>query len=154
MSLGLLPLLKFVVQSLSHVQLLATPWTAAHQASLSFTISWSLLKLMSIESMMSINHLILCHPFSACPQISPASGSSPMSQLFRSGGQNIGASASVLPMNIQDWLPLGLNGLISLLFKGLSRVFSSTTVQKHQLFGTQPSLWSSSPIHTWLLKKP
>ena len=128
--LGTTGIFVAVVQSLSCVWSFATSWTAAHQASLSFTISWSLLKLMSIESMMSFNHLILCHPFSACPQISPASGSSPMSQLFRSGGQNIGASASVLPMNIQGWFPLGLTGLISLQSNGLSRVFSNTTVQK------------------------
>ena len=81
-------------------------------------------------------------PFSSCPQSFPASGSSPMSQLFTSGGQSIraSASASVLPMNIQGWFPLGLTGLISLQSKGLSRVFSSTAIQKHQFFGTQPSL--------------
>ena len=86
-------------------------------------------------------------------QSSPASGSFPMSQFFTSGGQSIGASAlaSVLPMNIQDWFPLGW---ISLQSKGLSRVFSNTTVQKHQFFSTQPSLWSKSHIHTWLLEKP
>ena len=88
-----------VVQSLSHVQLFATPWTAAHQASLSFTISRSLLKLMSIESVMPSNHLLLCCPL----QCFPASGSFPVIQFFASGGQSIGASASasVLPMNIQ-----------------------------------------------------
>ena len=84
----------------------------------------------------------------------PASGSSPMNQLFGSGGQSIGASAPVLPMNIQDWFPLGWTGLISLQSKGLSRVFSNTTVKKHQFFGAQPSLWSSSHIRTWLLEKP
>ena len=110
------------------------PWTAVCQASLSFTISWSLLKLMSIESMMASNHLISCTLFSSCPQSFPASGSFPMSRLFPSGSQSIGASASasVLPMNIQDSFPLGLIGLISLVSKGLSRVFSSTTIQKHQ----------------------
>ena len=79
-----------------------------------------------------------------------------MSQFFESGGQNIGASAStpVLPVNIQSWFPLGLTGLISLLSKGLSRVFSSTAVRKHQFFGTQPFLWSNSHIHTWLREKP
>ena len=91
-----------------------------------------------------------CHPtisysvtcFSSCPQSFPASGSFPMSWFFTSGGQNIGVSgsASVLPMNTQDWFPLGLTGLISLQSKGLSRVFSNTTVQKHQFFGTQLSL--------------
>ena len=94
--------------------------------------------------------------FSFCPQSFPASGPFPMSQLFTSGGQSVGASASaiVLPMIIQSWFPLGLTGLISLQSKGLSRFFSSTTVRKHQFFGTQPSLWSSSHIRTWLLEKP
>ena len=93
-----------VAQSLSHVKLLMTPWTAACQASLSFTISWSLLKLMSIELVMPSKHLILCGPFFSCPQSFPASRSFPMSQLFASGGQSIGVSAStsVLPMNTQD----------------------------------------------------
>ena len=130
------------VQSLSHVWLSATPWTAAHQASLSITNSQSLLKLISMESVMPCNHLILCRPFSSCLQSFPASGSFQMSQFFRSGAQNIGASASesVLPMNIQDWFPLRLTGLIFLQFKGLSRVLSNTTVQKHQLFSAQFSL--------------
>ena len=94
--------------------------------------------------------------FSSCPQYFPASGSFPKSQLFTSGSQSIGAStsASVLPMNIQGWFPLGLTGLISLKFKGLSRIFSSTTVWKHQFLGTQPSLWSNSHIHAWPLEKP
>ena len=89
-------------------------------------------------------------PFSSCLQSFPASGSFPMSQVFASGGQSIGASASasVLPMTIQDWFPLGLTGLITLLSKGLSRVFSSTTVWKHQLFSAQPSLWSNSVLFT------
>ena len=78
----------------------------------------------------------------------------PVIQVFTSSGQSIGVSASVLPMNIQGRFPLGLTGLISLLSKGLSRLFSSTTGQKHQFFGTQPSLWSNSHIHTWLLEKP
>ena len=144
------------VQSLSPVWLFATPCSAAPQASLSFSFSRSLLKLMSIESVMPSNRLILLHPLSSCLQSFPASGSFPMSQLIASGGQSIGASAStpVLPMNIQDWFPLGLAYLISLQSKGLSRVFSNTTVQKHQFFGTQPSLWSNSHIYTWLLEKP
>ena len=120
-----------------------TPWTAARQPSLSFTISQSLLKLMSTELVMPSNHLILCHPF-FCFQAFPASGYFPMSWFFPSGGQSIGASASVLPMNIQGWLPLGLTGLISLLSKGLSRVLSRTTIQKHQFFSTQLSLRSNS----------
>ena len=92
-------------------------------------------------------------PFSSCPQSFPASGSFPVSRLFASGGQNNGASASVLRMNIQGWFPLGLTGLISVLFKGLSRVFSSTTIWKERFFCTQPSLWSNSHIHTWLVEK-
>ena len=106
----------------------------------------------------------LCHPtisssvipFSSCPQSFPASGSFQMSQLFASGGQSIGVSAStsVFPMNTQDWSPLGWTGWISLQSKGLSRVFSNTTVQKHQFFCIQPSLWSNSHICTQLLGKP
>ena len=105
-----------------------------------------------------------CHPtisssaitFSSCLLPFPASGSFQMSQLFASGGQSIGALdlASVLPMNIQNWFPLGLTGWISLQSKGQSRVFSSTTAQKHQFFGAQPSLCSNSHVHTWLLEKP
>ena len=95
-------------------------------------------------------------PFSFCLQSFPASGSFPVSQLFTSGGQSIGVSdsASVLPVNIQDWIPLRWTGFISLKSKGPSRVFSNTTVQKHQLFSIQFSLWSNSLIHTWLLEKP
>ena len=95
-------------------------------------------------------------PFSSCLQSFPASGSFPRSQFFASGGQSIGASASasLLPMNIQDRFPVGWTGLLSLQSKGLSRVFSNTIVQKHQIFGTQLSLWSNSQIHTWLLEKP
>ena len=93
-------------------------------------------------------------PFASCLQSFPASGSFPMSRLFASGGQSIAASAWVFPMNIQDWYPLGLTGLISMLSEGLSRVFSNTTVQKHQFFGAQPTLWSSSHICTWRLEKP
>ena len=94
-------------------------------------------------------------PFSSHLQSFPASRSFPMSQFFALGGQSIGASASawVLPMDIQDWFPLGLNGLISLQYKGLTRIFSNNTVQKHQFFTTQLSLWSKSYIHTWLLEK-
>ena len=94
-------------------------------------------------------------PFSSCPQSLPASGSFQMSQLFASGGQSIGisASASVLPMNTQDWSPLGWTSWISLQSKGLSRVFSNATVQKHQFFSAQLSLLSNSHIHTWVLEK-
>ena len=97
-------------------------------------------------------------PFSSCPQSFPVLESFPMSWFFASGGQSIGASASasasVLPMNTQDWSLLGLIGLISLQSKGLSRVFSNTAIRKHQFFSIQPSLWSNSHIHTWLLEKP
>ena len=95
-------------------------------------------------------------PFSSCPQSLPASESFPMSQLFAWGGQSIGvsASASVLPMNTQDWSPWGWTGWISLQSKGLSRVFSNTTVQKHQFFSTQLSSQSNCHIHTWPLEKP
>ena len=132
---------KHVVQSLSHARLFATPWTVAHQAPLPFTISPSLLKLLSTESVLpSISSSVT--PFSSCLQSLPASGSFPMSQFFESGGQNIwaSASASVLPISIQSWFPLGLTGLISLQSRGLWRVFFNTTFQKHQFFGTQPSL--------------
>ena len=93
-------------------------------------------------------------PFSSCLQSFPASESFPMSHFFASGGHSNGASASVLPMSIQDWFPVGLTGLISLLSKGLSRVFSNVTVQMHQFFGAQLSLWFNSHIHTWQLEKP
>ena len=95
-------------------------------------------------------------PFSSCLQSYPTSRSFPMSQLFASGGQSIGVSAStsVLPMNTRDWSPLGWTGWISLRPKGLWRVFSNTTFQKHQFFSTQPSSQSNSHIHTWLLEKP
>ena len=120
---------------------LCNPMTAAHQASLSITNSQSLLKLMSIEAVMPSNHLILYHPL-LLSSIFPASGSFQMSQFFTSGGQSIGVSASttVVTMNIKDWFPLGWIGWISLLSKGLSRVFSSTAVQKHQFLGIQLSL--------------
>ena len=142
-----------VYQRLSYVWLFETSWTAAHQASLSFTISQSLLKLMSTESVMPSSHLILCCPLllpSIFPSISVFSNESGLCIRRQSIGAL--ASASILPMNIQDWFPLGLTGLISLQSKGLSRVFSNTTVQKHQFFGTQLSLWSNSHIHTRLLE--
>ena len=134
----------------SCARLFSTPWTAAHQASLSIINSQSLLKLMSIELVMPSKHLVLFICFSSGLQSFPALGSFLMSQFFASGGQCIGvsASASVLPMNIQDWSPLGWTGWISLKSKGLSRVFSNITVQKHQFFSTQLSLESNSHIHT------
>ena len=138
------------VQLLSSVWLFATPWTVAHQAFLSITNSWSPPKPVSIVSVMSSNHLILCHPLSSYPQSFPASGSFQMSQLFASGGQSTGVSASisVLPMNTEDWSSLRWTGLISLQSKGLSRAFSNTTVQKHQFLGTQLASQSNSHIHT------
>ena len=141
-----------VVQSLSHVRLFATPWTTTRQVSLSFTISWSLLKLMSIELLMPDNHLILCCPLLLLPSIFPSirvfSTESALCIKVLMRSQSIGVSAStlVLPMNIQGWFPLGLTGSISLQSKGLSRIFS--TVQKHQFFGSQYSLWSNSHIYT------
>ena len=127
------------VQLLIRVRPFATPWTAARQASLSITNSQSLLRLMAIELVMPSHHLILCRL-----QSFPASGFFPVSQLFTSGGQSIGASASAsaLPVNSQD----------SLQSKGLSRVFSNTTVQKHPFFGTQLSLWSKFP--RWRTQEP
>ena len=107
-----------------------------------------------LNQLMPSNHRILHRLLPLLPSTVPILGSFLMSWLFSSDGQSIGASASVLPVNIQDWFPLGLTALISLLSKGLLRVFSNTTIWKHQFFGTQPSLWSSSHIHTWLLEKP
>ena len=138
-----------VVQSLSHIRLFVSQRPAARQASLSFAsprvcsnscpLSWWCFSTISSSVI----------PFSSCPQSLPVSGSFAMSQLFASGDQSIGASASalVLPMKFQGWFALGLTGLMSLLSKGLSRVFS-TTVQKHQLVGTQSSLWSNSHMTT------
>ena len=137
---------------LSHVRLFVTPWTAARQASLSITNSRSLLELT--ESVMPSNHLILYHPLLLPPSIFPSIRVFSNESVLHTGGQSTGASASVLPMNIQDWFPLGWTGWISLLSKGLSGVFSSTTVQKHQFFNAQLSLWSNSHTHTWLLEKP
>ena len=144
------------VQSLIRAQLFVTPWTAACQASLSITNSWSLLKLMSFKLVMPYSHLILCHPLLLLPQSLTASGSFPMSQLFAWGGQSIGVSAlvSVFPKNTQHWSPLGWTDWTSLQSKGLSRVFPSTTVQKHQFFGAQLSSQYNSHIHTWPLEKP
>ena len=125
----------------SCVQLFGTLWIAACQASLSITNSCPLLKLLSIESVMPSNHLILCHPLLLRSSIFPTIRSFPMSRFFASGGQSIGVSVSALLMlNIQDWFLLGWTGLISLQSKGVSRVFSNTTVQKHQFFGAQLSL--------------
>ena len=143
------------VQWPRHTRLFVIPWTAECHIFLSFTFSQSLFKLMSIESVMPSNHLVLCRPLLLLPSTFPNNRVFPTGQLFASGGQSIGvsASASVLPMNIQTWSLLGWTGWISLQSKGLSKVFSSTTVQKHQFFGTQSSLWSNSHIPTWLMEK-
>ena len=144
------------VQSLSRVWLFATPWIAARQASLSITNSQSLLKLITIKSVMPSSHLILCHPLLLPPPIPPSIRVFSNESALRMSGQSIrvSASASVLPMNTQDWSPLGWTGWISLRSKGLSRVFSNSTVQKHQFFGAQLSSQSNSHIHTWPLEKP
>ena len=130
------------VQSLSLVQLFAAPWTAAHQASLSITNSWACSYSCPLSRWCHPTISSSVVPFSSCFLSFLASGSSQMSQFFTSGSQRIGVSAStsVLPMNIQDWFPLGWTGWISLLSKGLSRVFSNTTAQKHQFFSAQLSL--------------
>ena len=130
------------VQSFSCVWLFENPWTVACQASLSITNSQSLPKFMSIGQWCHLTISPSDVTFSSCPQSFPASGSFPMSQFFTSGGQSTGvsASASVLPMNIQDWSPLGLTGWIYLQPEGLWSISSNTTVQKHQFFSSQLSL--------------
>ena len=145
-----------VVQSLSCVQLFETPWTTACQASLSSTIFCSLLKIMSVKSVMPSNHLILCHPLLLLPSIFPNIRvfSNQLALCIR-WPKYWSFNFSISPSNeYSGWCLLGLTGLISLLSKGLSRVFSSTTVQKHQFFGSQPSSQSNSHIRTWLLEKP
>ena len=148
-------------QSLSRVRLFVTPWITACQASLSITNSRSSLRLTSIESVMTplsrwwhptISSSVV--PFSSCPQSLPASESFPMSQLFAWGSQSTGVSASFLPKKSQGWSPSEWTGWISLQSEGLSRVFSNTTVQRHQFFGAQPSSQSNSHIHTWPQEKP
>ena len=144
------------IQSVSRVRLFATPFTAARQASLSITNAQSLLKLMSTKSGMPSNHLILCYPLLLLPSIFPSTKIfSNESVLCIRWPEYWSFSFSIsLPMNVQDWFPLGWTGLISLKSKGLPRVFSNTTVQNHQFFSTKFSLWSNSHIHTWLLEKP
>ena len=139
------------IQLLSPIWLFVTPWAAAYQASLSIANSWRLFKLMFIESVMPSNHFILCHPLLFLPSIFPCIRvfSNELALCIRE--PKFSASASVLPMNIQGWFPLGLIDLISLLSQGLSWVFSNTTVQKHQFFSIQPSLSSNSYIRIWRL---
>ena len=143
-------------QSLSRVRLFATPWTTACRASLYITSSWSLLKLMSIESLMPSNHHILCCHLLLLPSIFPSirvlSNESVLSTRWP---KYWSYSFSVSPpVSAQDWSALGWTAWISLQSKGLSRVFSNTTVQRHQFFGAQLSSQSNSHIHTWLLEKP
>ena len=144
------------VQSLSRVRLFATPWIAACQASLSITNSWSSRRLMSIESVMPSGHLILCRPLLLLPPIPPSIRVFTNESTLRMRWPKYWSFslASVLPVNTQDWSPLGWTGWISLQSKGLSRVFSNTTLQKHQFFSAQPSSQSNSHIHTWPLEKP
>ena len=148
----------FVVVALllSRVPLLVIPWTVACRTSLSFTISQSLLRFMSIKSMMLANHLILCHLLLLLPSIFPSIRvfcSEPAYGTISPKHWNFSFSIS-LSNEYSGLTPLGLTDLISLLAKGLSGGFSSTTIQKHQFFNTQPSLWFISHIHTWLLEKP
>ena len=126
----------------------AIPWSAARQASLSFTISWSLLWLMSTELMISSNHLTLCHPLLLLPSIFLRIRvfSSESALCIRWPKSWSFSFSIVLPMDIQGWFLLGFTGLVSLLSRGLSRVFSSTTVREHQFFGAQPSLWHEKDL--------
>ena len=150
---SLIRVLGAFIQSLSCVFVIS--WTASCEASLSFTVSWSLIKLMSLSRWCYPTISPLMPLFSSCPQSFPESRSFPMSQLFTSGGQSIGVLAlvSLLPMNIQGWIPLGLTGLISLHSEGLPRIFSSTIIWKHQFFSAQPSLWSFWSFRTYLFLK-
>ena len=141
------------VQLLSHAQLFETPWTAALQASLFIINTGSLLKLMPIELVIPSNRLILCHPLLFLPSVFLSIRVFSDGWLFTSGSQSIGASASVLPRNIQGWFPLELTDLISLQSKDLLRVISSTIIQKHQFLSVQAFLRSNSHIHTWILEK-
>ena len=139
-------------QSFSHVQLFVTTRTTKHQASLCTTNTRSLLKLMSIELVMTTNHFTLCRPLLLLPSIFPSIRVfSNRSLCIRWPNIEVSASTSVLPMNIQDWFPFGLTGLI-LRSKGLASIFSNSTVKKHQFSGTQLSIWSNFQIHTWLLE--
>ena len=143
------------VQLLSHVWLLATPWTAARQASMSVTNSQCLLKLTSIELMMPSNHLFLCLCLLLLPSIFLIIRVfSYESVLHIRWPKDWSFSFSISPANIQDWFLFGWTGWISLLSKRLSKFFSNTTVQKHQFFSVLLSLLSNTHIHTWLLEKP
>ena len=142
------------VQSLSHVRLFATQWIAACQASLSITNSWSLPKLTSIQSVMASSQLILCRPLLLLPPIPPSIRVfSNESALRMRWPKHWSFSFSIIPSK-EHWSPLESTGWISVQSKGLLRLFSNTTLQKHQFFGAQPSSQSNSHIHTWLLEKP
>ena len=147
--------LLFVVQLLGRVWLFVTLWTAAREAPLSFTLSQSFLTFMCIESVMLSNHPMLCCSL-LLRSIFPS-----IRVFFKESALPIRCPmywklmfSNSLPMHIQGWFPLGLAGLISLLSRGLSCIFSCTTIQKYQFFGTQLSSWSSSHICTWLVEKP
>ena len=144
------------VQSLSRVQLFATPWIAARQASLSITNSQSSLRLTSIKSVMPSSQLIVCHPLLLLPPIPPSNRVFSNESTIRMRWPKYwGFSFSIIPSKeIQGWSPSEWTGWISLQSKGLSRVFSNTTVQKHQFFGAQPSSQSNSHIHIWPQEKP
>ena len=144
------------VQLVSRVRLFAIPWIAARQASLSITSSRSSLRLMSIKSVMPSSHLVLCHPLLLLPPIPPSIRVCSHESTLRMRSQSTGVSAlaSFLPKKSQGWSPSAWTGWISLQSKGLSRVFSNTTVQKHQFFSAQLSSQSNSHIHTWPLEKP
>ena len=145
------------VQSLSRVLLFTTPWITAHQASLSITNSQSWLKLTSIESVMPSSHLILCHPLHLLPPMLPSIRVFSNESTLRIRWPKYWSfSFSIIPSKEipEIWSPSEWTGWISLQSKGLSRVFSNTTVQKHQFFGTQSSSQSNSHIHTWPLEKP
>ena len=144
------------VQSLSRVQLFVTPWTAAHQASLSITNSWSLLKLISIDSVMPSNHLILCHPLLLLPSIFPSIGFfSNESVLCIRWPKYWSFSFSISPSNDYSGLiSFRIDWLALLVVQGTLRVFSNTTFQKHKLFGAQLSVYSNSHIYIWPLEKP
>ena len=142
----------FSVKPFSHVWLFVTTWTAAHQTSVSISNSWSLLKLMTIKSVVPSIHLILCYHLLLLPSIFPGLRVFSNERVLPIRWPNYwsSASASVLPVNIQDWFPLGCTGWISLQSKGLSRVFFNTTVQKHQFFVAQFSLWGHMNSQNWV----
>ena len=142
------------VQSLNRVRLFATPWTAARQASLSITNCHSPTKPMSIDLLMPSNNLILCRRLLLLPSIFPSIKVFTNESVLHIGWPKFGVLASVLPVNIKDCFPLGWIGWISLQSKGLSRVFSNTTVPKQQVFCAQLSLESNSYVHIWVLEKP